>query len=263
MAFEKRALGNSGYEVFPLAVGGGYAPRGKVFEMAFERGVNYFFWAPTFPTYIPMTRWLRGKFKSQREKIVLGTTTYFWRIPRSLHRSIHRHLRWLGTDHVDYFHLGWITGNDRRALDELLKFKDQGIVRHIAFSCHNRALAAELVKEWPVELAMVRYNAAHRGAESDFFPHVDTAKTPVVGFNATKHKALMKAPSGWPKDKPVPTATDCYRFVLSHPKVTLCLAGPSNTAHLEQALHAVEKGSMNSEELAWMREFGDRVYGKH
>jgi len=262
MKFERRTLGNSGHTVAPFGIGGGYAARSKVFDMALEAGINYFLWAPSFPTYIPMTRWLNRKFKADREKILLATVTYFWKIPGSLERTVRRHLKWLGTDYIDYFHLGMIRSKDRRALDAISAYKEKGIIRHIAFSCHNRKLAAELVREWPVDLAMIRYNAAHRGAESEFFPNVDISKVGVVAFNATRHRQLLSAPKNWPSNRPVPTAGDCYRFVLTHPKVTLCLAGPSKHEHIKEILKTTEKGPMSEEEMNWMREFGDKVYGR-
>lgn len=260
MKFEKRALGNTGHTVLPFGFGGGYGSRGPLFDAAFEGGINYFFWAPTFPTYMPMTIWLRKKFKNSRDKIILATTPYFWKIPGSIDRIVRRHLKWLGTDYIDFFHLGMIRSKDRRALDQVSAHKEKGVIRHIAFSSHNRKLAAELVKEWPVDLAMIRYNAAHLGAETEFFPHADTSKIAVVAFNATRHQALLKRPKNWPSDKPVPTAGDCYRFVLSHPKVTMCLAGPSKLKHVAELFKTIEKGPMSEEELKWMREFGDKVY---
>jgi len=262
MSFEKRNLINDGRPVAAIGIGGGYGAPGKVFDKAYEAGINYFFYAPTFPTYHNLAKWLKNKFKTDRDKIILSTCTYFWKIPGSLPRSLQRHLKWLGTDYIDYFHLGMIRKDDPAAIEELLKFKEKKIIRHLAFSSHNRQLAAELVQKYPFELAMIRYNAAHRGAESEFFPSIDPAKIPVVAFNSTRHKSLLKAPKGWDKTKPVPTAGDCYRFVLTHPKVTLALAGPSNENHLQEIFQTIEKGPMSREEMKWMREFGDAVYGR-
>jgi len=244
------------------AIGGGYGTPAKVLELALERGINYFFWGPVFPTYWKMAKWLREKFKKDREKIILATVTYFWKIPGSLERTIHRHLKWLGTDYIDYFHLGMLRSDDRAALDDLVRFKERGLIRHLAFSSHQRKLAAELAQKWPVDLAMIRYNAANRGAETEFFPKIAPGKISVVAFNATRHGSLLKAEAGWTGNKPVPSAADCYRFVLSHPQVTMCLAGPRQEKHIKEIFSALEKGPMTEDELKWMREFGDLVYGK-
>ncbi len=261
MKFEPRKLVNDGRMVQAIAIGGGYGSPGRVFELALEHGINYFFYAPVFPTYRKSAKWMKGKFKSRRDQIIIGTCTYFWKMPGSLERSLHRHLKWLGTDYLDYFHLGMLRKDDPAAFEQLLKFKEQKIIRHLAFSSHDRKLSARIIQKYPVDLAMIRYNAAHRGAETEFFPSVDPAKISVVAFNATRHKSLFKAPKGWDKNKPVPTAGDCYRFALTHSKVTMCLAGLTDEKQVKDVLSTLQKGPMSEEEMKWMREFGDAVYG--
>ena len=262
MKFEPRKLVNDTRAVQAIGIGGGMGISGKALELAWERGINYFFYAPVFPTYRSEAKWLKEKFKTQREKIIVGTCTYFWKAPGSLERSLRRHLKWLGTDYVDYFHLGMVRKDDPAAFEQVLKFKEKKLIRHLAFSSHDRKLAAALIKKYPVDLAMIRYNAAHIGAETEFFPAVDPAKISVVAFNTIRHKSLLKAPRGWDKSKPVPTAGDCYRFALSEPKVTLVLAGPSNEKHMREILATLDQGPMTEAELKWMREFGDAVYGR-
>jgi len=65
-----------------------------------------------------------------------------------------------------------------------------------------------------------------------------------------------------PLGERVPTAGDCYRFVLSQPAIGVCMTGHSSLAHTEHALAALKQGPMNAEELAWMRRIGDAIYGK-
>ncbi len=107
---------------------------------------------------------------------------------------------------------------------------------------------------------MIRYNAAHRGAEKEVFPHIQGEGPAIVAFNTTRHAALLKRPRGWPKDRPVPSAAQCYRFVLSHPQVDLCLAGPRTKKHLDDLIEAAESGPLDKESMAFMREFGDFIH---
>jgi aryl-alcohol dehydrogenase-like predicted oxidoreductase len=119
---------------------------------------------------------------------------------------------------------------------------------------------------------MIRYNAAHPGAERDIFPHRPAPteateateetrrRTPaVVAYTATSWRKLLKAPRGW--KGPVMTAGDCYRFCLSSPHVDLALAGPKTWEQLQGALDALGKGPLSAEEDRWMREFGRAVHG--
>ena len=63
-----------------------------------------------------------------------------------------------------------------------------------------------------------------------------------------------------PPGERVPTATDCYRFVLSNPAVNVCMTGPANEGQAAEALRALEMGPMNEEELEWMRRVGDFIH---
>lgn len=264
MKFEPRKLVNDSHMVLPFGIGGGHGIRMKALDLAFEKGINYFFWAPVFPTYRNETKWLKEKFKTQRDKIILATCPYFWRFPGALPRIIDRHLRWLGTDYIDYFHLGMMRTVDDHAYESLLPYKEKGVIKHIAFSGHNRIIAAQAVKKWKqLDLAMIRYNAAHIGAEAEFFPHVDPAKLSVVAFNATRHGSLFKAPRGWCKSRPIPPAIDAFRFVLTNPKVTMCLVGVTSESEVEGLFQAIEKGPLSEAEMKLMREFGDAVYGRN
>jgi len=65
-----------------------------------------------------------------------------------------------------------------------------------------------------------------------------------------------------PKGERVPTASDCYRFVLAQPDVDVCMTGPSTAQHVEEALAALRQPPMPPEELDWMRRVGRGVYGK-
>jgi aryl-alcohol dehydrogenase-like predicted oxidoreductase len=105
---------------------------------------------------------------------------------------------------------------------------------------------------------MIRYNAAHPGAESDIFPHLQKRQPAIVAYTATSWRKLLSQPRGF--DEPAATAGDCYRFCLSSPHVDVVLTGPRNTDELRQNLAAVEKGPLSAEELGWMRRLGKAVH---
>ena len=65
-----------------------------------------------------------------------------------------------------------------------------------------------------------------------------------------------------PPSERAPTATDCYRYVLTRPEVDVCMTGPANAAQMDQALEAVRRGPMTEDELAWMQRVGRVVTGK-
>ncbi len=109
---------------------------------------------------------------------------------------------------------------------------------------------------------MLRYNAAHPGAESEVFPYLDPAATHpgVIAFTATRWGTLLK-PELSPAEK-TPSATDCYRFVLSNPHVDVSLAGPKNGTELDSALAALDLGPLAADEHAWLRRVGESVHAR-
>jgi aryl-alcohol dehydrogenase-like predicted oxidoreductase len=111
------------------------------------------------------------------------------------------------------------------------------------------------------DIIMVRYNAAHRGAEREVFPKLDeaTPRPGVVSYTATRWGYLVN-PKFTPPGMKTPTAADCYRFALTNPNVDLCLSGPASREQLEANLRALELGPLSDEEMRWMKAVGDHVH---
>jgi hypothetical protein len=129
----------------------------------------------------------------------------------------------------------------------------------LAVSSHNRLLAAAFAASGNFDIVHVRYNAAHPGAERDFFPNLPPAPRPgTVAFTATSWGQLLN-PRFTPPGERTPTAADCYRFVLSNPEVDLCVTGPATDAHVEDAVTAERMGPLSPDEIAWMKRVGAAV----
>ena len=112
------------------------------------------------------------------------------------------------------------------------------------------------------DLFHVRYNAAHRGAERDVFPLLPENERPgVVTFTATRWGSLLK-PGNAPPGEPPLSASDCYRFALTHPSVDVCMCGPRNEEQMREALRTLELGPLSEKEMQRVRRVGDRIYGK-
>lgn len=262
MSFKNKKLGRTGLYVSPFAIGGGYGAGKEILERAFESGINTFFYAPIFPTYTPMMLWLRSKFLQNRDKINLFTATYFWRIPFSIERTVKRHLRWLKTDYIDVFFLGWTSSiAQESAFDTLLRLKEKRLIRFIGISAHNRKLIPELIKKYPVDVVMIRYNIIHRGAEKEVFPFIKDQG--VIAFNVLKHGKVLKRDKDWNENNgKFPTAEEAYRFALSNENVDLCLAGPSKPEHVEIIKNAIKNGPLQKERYRELCEYGDFLYKK-
>ncbi|MGH9673824.1 MAG: aldo/keto reductase [Bryobacteraceae bacterium] len=134
-------------------------------------------------------------------------------------------------------------------------------LRAIGLTTHQRKLAARWAESGKLDLLMVRYNAAHRGAERDVFPVAASHGVPVVSFTALRWQALLAAAPGDPPGFAPPSAADCYRFCLSNPQVAVTLAAPNNRDGLDHALTLLDDWRASTpEELDAIRAHGDRVH---
>jgi len=138
--------------------------------------------------------------------------------------------------------------------------REDGKVRFVGMSCHDRAFAGRLASEGTLDALMIRYNAAHRGAERDIFPNLREHNPGLISYTATRWTALLRPPRLWPKSGRVPSAGDCYRFVLSNPNVHVCLTAPRNLRQFEENISALESGPLPDDEMQFMQSFGDAVY---
>lgn len=261
---EKTALGRSGLRVGRLGISSSFGAPTEAFEEAFERGCNYFTWGSATRGRSTKMRAAINNIISQgkRDQLVVATYAYS-HISLLMEGLLKRGLQRLKTDFLDVLILGYYSGRpSQRQIDLALKLKEAGIVRSIGLSGHNRKLFPELAKEDWCDVFHIRYNAAHRGAEDEIFPHIDSSTWPgIVGFTATRWRKLLKQKK-MPPGETAPSAADCYRFVLSHPAVDVCLMGAKNREQMRENLRVLELGPLDEDEMTRMRMIGDFVYGK-
>ena len=140
--------------------------------------------------------------------------------------------------------------------------REKGLYRFLAVSSHNRSLFPALAVHNVYDIFHVRYNAAHRGAEHEVFDKLQAQSGPaVVSYTATRWGQLLNPKKMPSAEKPL-VASDCYRFVLSHPAVDVCMCGPKDTAQMRAALKSLELGPLDNEEMERIQAIGDYVY-KH
>lgn len=114
-----------------------------------------------------------------------------------------------------------------------------------------------------LDLLMIRYNAAHRGAEQDVFPVTRQAGVPVVTFTGLRWRALLESTPDAPPGFRPPSAAECYRFCLAHPDVSVTLAAPGNRAELDHALTLLDDWTPpNDADYEALCRHGDRVRGR-
>ena len=253
--------------VFRMGIAGNYGLQSSDIKWAAERGANYWLYGSSFKK---ITEGIKDTIKHDREKHVvamLGWGFFSWQIRKSVENG----LRTLNTDYLDVFKLGWLGRTSiysQSIIDTLVKLKQEGKIKAIGTSIHDRKRAGMLALESEIDLFMIRYNAKHPGAEQDIFPHLSKRNPAIVGYTALAWGQLTKAMQRiemppWPGQESlnVPPLTPqlCYRFVLSNPHVHLVLTGPKNREQLRQNFQAIQQGKLSPKEYDWIKQYGKIV----
>ncbi len=231
--------------------------------LALEQGVNYWNWCGHPDGLSDAVREL-GK---RRQEVVLAVQLEA-RDRESAHRELANCLEQLRTDYIDVVTFYYV---ERRsewqeilapggAMQAMRQAHERRFVRLLGLTTHQRALAAELLKEQALDLLMLRYNAAHRSPEKGIFPLAQKLETPLIAFTALRWKALLKSTKDDPDNFVSPPAGEWYRFVLSHPAVSVALMAPNDRKELLDSLKLLNDWRPPTpEESALLREHGDRV----
>ncbi len=255
-------LGRTGLRVSRLGIGSSYGVQAPDIERAFhEHGVNLLYWGTIRRS--GMAEAIRSLKRSHRDRLVVALQSYD-RSGILMRPFFEKGLRSLGLEYADLLILGL---HNRvpppRVLDAARALVEAGKIRFLALSGHRRSLFGELARmpDLATDVFMFRYNAAHRGAETEIFPFVAKTDRPgTIAYTATRWGHLLDPKRISPGEKPL-TATECYRFALSHPAVDVCLTGPATAAQMDDALSALALGPLGADEMARARRIGDSLRG--
>ena len=256
--------------VFRMGIAGNYGIGSDDIRWVADHGANYWVWGRSFGN---VTSGIRDVIRHDRENHVvslLGWGYFGWQVRRGVDGA----LRKLDTDYLDVFKLGWLGRTSiysKGVVDTLLALKQEGKIRAIGTSIHDRKRAGRLALDSAIDLFMIRYNAKHTGAEQDIFPHLPKRNPAVVSYTALAWGQLIRPLKGvvmppWPGrvgfNGPPLSPELCYRFVLSNPNVHVVLTGPQNREQLNQNLDAMKQGPLEADEMNWVRQYGLLVKSK-
>ena len=266
-SFTHTELPRLGGRALRLGLAGNFGLQTADIHHAAEHGITFWVWTPRFKAVTPALRQILAR---QRERHVVATLGVAY-TGRMVRRGVEKALRTLGVDRLDLYLLTWLGRGSmltRGVQDALIELKEEGKVRAVGTSIHDRLRAGRLVRDSILDAFMLRYNAKHPGAEQDVFPHLAAREPLVICYTATSWRQLLRPIEGldmppWPgrSDAPVPplTAGLCYRFCLSSPHVHVALTGPKDRRQLDENLAALEAGPLSPEEESWVRGYGRRV----
>jgi predicted aldo/keto reductase-like oxidoreductase len=229
---------------------------------ALDRGVNFLNWCGAPDSLSAAVADL-----GPRRREVMVCVQFEARTAEEARRELRAILDELRTDYVDVLTFYYVEEPSEwqqiigpgGALEFCREAQRRGEVRVLGVTSHQRPLAAEMARGGPLDLLMIRYNAAHRGAEAEVFPVTDALGMPVVVYTCLRWGALLQ---GTPDDPPgfvVPRAPAWYRFALQSPSVTVALMAPDNREELQEDLGVLAAGPLSAEEYERLAAHGRRV----
>jgi aryl-alcohol dehydrogenase-like predicted oxidoreductase len=236
---------------------------------ALGRGVNFLNWAgldewpPDGDPFVPAV----ASLGAARSSVVVSAQ-FGARSATDAAGQLRSVLATLKTDYIDALTIYYVEKPEEweaitapgGSLPYLREAQRDGVVRRIGVTSHQRPLAAQMAASGQLDLVMIRYNAAHRGAEREVFPVTQPLGLPVIAYTALRWGALLRQTPHDPPGFGVPRAPDWYRFVLQHPAVAVTLAAPRTRAELEEDLRMLDAtGPLGDEEYAALAGHGERV----
>jgi predicted aldo/keto reductase-like oxidoreductase len=230
---------------------------------ALDRGVNFLNWCGHPDALSQSVATLAA-----RRKDVLMCVQFEARSAADARKELPRILREIGSDYVDAITFYYVEEEAEWqqivAEDGALGFtraaQRDGAIRWLGVTTHQRPLAAKMALSGLLDFLMIRYNAAHRGAETEVFPITNSLGMPVVVYTCLRWGALLQSTPDDPPGFVPPPAPAWYRFALQSPSVTVALMAPDNRVQLEENLAVLGMaGALTTEEYELLAAHGRRV----
>jgi predicted aldo/keto reductase-like oxidoreductase len=246
-----------------LATRGGTSLRPDDVLHAIEGGINFLNWCGQ-PDALSRTIASLGT----RRKDVLVCVQFEARTAEEARHELAQILRELGTDYIDAITFYYVEEETEwqqiiapgGALEFCRAAQRDGAIRLLGVTTHQRPLAARMAQSRLLDFLMIRYNAAHRGAETEVFPITDALGMPVVVYTCLRWGALLQSTPDDPPGFVPPRAPLWYRFALQSPSVTVAVMAPDNRAELEEDLTVLDHPTrLTPEEFERLAEHGRRV----
>lgn len=239
---------------------------------AYENGVNYF---DTAPYYLHKNSEATvGKaMKEIREKVMLSTKLPLEEVkqPGDYRRVLEKSLKKMDTDYIDFYHF-WginkaifdekIMGLD--LLKEAMKAKEEGLIRHISFSFHDKAEYIKYIIDTAqiMETMLVQYNLLDRQNE-EMISYAASKGLGVVIMGPVGGGRLA-APTGLYNKltgkESIATYELAFKFVLGNPNVSCALSGMESMDMVDKNIAIAGEGKpLSLEEWEQLKEAVDQL----
>ncbi len=244
---------------------------------AIDRGINYLDTA--WPYHAGESENFLGRALTEgyRDKVKIATKLPSWMIKsrEDMDTYLNAQLEKLQTDHIDYYLLHGLTGDQWDRLDSLNvtnfldKAKADGRIVNPGFSFHGVLDDFKrIVDAYSWEFCQIQYNfldeqnqAGTEGLEYAASKNLGVViMEPLRGGNIGLPEPPPDVVAIWKKAEKTRTPVEwALRWVWNHPEVTVVLSGMNEEAHIEENLAIAEQAlphSLTEDELKLVEEAG-------
>jgi len=218
---------------------------------AAKGGINYFDTAPGY--FETKSETVFGKAFKEMRKLGLpyfSATKTFESTESGIRREIEAQLKRLDISAIDFYHIWCITSLnnwENRKKDGILKtftkLKEEGLIRHICISSHLiKNEIKELLMEGVFEGVLFGYSAYNFLTRQEAFDAIRAKKIGAVVMNPLGGGVIPDHPELFAhiRREGESTTAAALRILWDHPEISVTLVGFDTTAHLNEALQAVE-----------------------
>lgn len=206
-------------------------------QHAYENGVNYF---DTAPYYLHSnSEAIVGKaLKEIRNDVMISTKIPLEsvKVSSDYRKVLEKSLQKMDTDYIDFYHFWGINKESfdttimgKNLIKEALKAKEEGLIRHISFSFHDKAEHIKHIIDTAevMETMLVQYNLLDRSNEEMITYAASKGlgvviMGPVGGGRLAAPTDIYTKLTGKPS---MATYELAFKFVLGNPSVSCALSG--------------------------------------
>ena len=236
----------------------------KMLDYAYQNGVTYFDTA--YPYHGGESEVVLGEAmkKYKRDTFLVATKLPMWKLEKTedVRETFFEQLNRLQMNYVDFYLLHALNrntfkkGKDIHALEEVIKLKEEGYIKHIGFSFHDEyEIFEEIVNYYDWEFCQIQYNymdtdiqAGKKGiklCEEKGIPLV--IMEPIKGGSLAGFSEDVEAVfKSYNKDASI--ASWALRFVASEENVKVILSGMSTYEQVVDNINSFNNFKVLSEE---------------
>lgn len=258
---DRLTLGEAGLRVSPFCLG--MVRSEDTASAAFDAGINFFFLSSDlhWPMYETARRGLEkllARGHAIREQVVVALVSYVTQ-PEFCAGALEEGLGAVsGLKFTDVAIIGGAYSDEFLTRLNVYRYiREKGNLGNKATGTtfHDRMAALLATDHNLVDIAFIRYNPIHTGANLDLFPYLKQPTSTLLynfkstlGFVAPARYAAL----GLDDDYWRPKITDYYRFALTRPEIDGLLCSPSTPEEVEALAGALEEGPLNEEEEKYL-----------